>query len=384
MQYREIGTTGVKVSPIGLGLMRLPLESGEQGFTSSRGADREASIKLMRHAIDSGINYFDTAFNYLHGESEKIAGEALQDGYRDKVVLTTKSPIWMIKETDDFRRLLEKQLGRLQTDHVDFYLLHCVQHGDWEDRVLAPGVIHELQRAKDEGLVNHIGFSFHDNITLFKDVIDSAAWDVCQLQLNYLDHEFQGGFRAAEYANARGIGVIAMEPLRGGHLVNVPKDVRETFAAVNPDRSPAEWAFDYLWNRSDISLTLSGMSTIEQVDENIAYAEQASVGMLNEQENAVFEQAEKQFAAYPTIPCTGCNYCAGCPQGVTIPYNFQTYNQYILSGDLDRAKWEYSTTIPLNGAVASECIACGDCEDRCPQHIKISEWMPKVAELLEG
>lgn len=361
--------------------MRLPLEGGAQGYTSSRGADIEASVQLMRHAIDTGINYFDTAFNYLHGESEKIVGRALQDGYRDKVILASKSPIWMINDPDAFDSLLNKQLGRMQTDHLDVYLLHCVTRKDWETHVLPNKVVEHLLQAKEDGRVKAIGFSFHDTYDLFQEVADYAPWDICQLQLNYLDQEFQGGLRAAQYAAAKGMGVIAMEPLRGGHLVHVPPRVGEVFNHAGADRTPVEWAFDFLWDRPEISLLLSGMSTVAQIDQNVSFAEQAHIGMLSESEKDVYRRAEAAFASYPTIPCTGCNYCAGCPQGVTIPYNFQTYNQYVLSGDMDRAQWEYTTTIPLNGATAGACIGCRACEERCPQKIPISEWMPKIDAL---
>lgn len=381
MQYRAMGSTGMEVSALGMGTMRLPLREGGQGYTSSRGADVERSVELIRHAIDSGITYFDTAFNYLHGESEKIIGKALQDGYRERALIATKSPIWMIEGEDDFDRLLRKQLDRLQTDYIDVYLLHSVMEKDWRNRVLPHRVVESLLAAKEAGLVKHIGFSFHDRMDLFREVIDYADWDVCQLQLNYLDRGFQGGLEAARYAADKGIGVIVMEPLRGGHLVDVPDDVRETFRAADPDRSPVEWAFDFLWDLPEVSLVLSGMGSPEEVDIDCAYADRARAGMLSPEEHAVFDAVERQFAAYPTIPCTGCNYCAGCPQGVTIPYNLQTYNQYVLSGDIERAKWEYATTIPLNGATAGACIGCGECEERCPQKIPVGEWMPKIDEL---
>lgn len=381
MQYRPLGSTGMNVSPLGLGLMRLPLQEGIQGYTSSRGADVEASVALIRHAIDSGLNYLDTAFNYLHGESEKIVGKALADGYRDKVILASKSPIWMINDPVQFDSLLAKQLDRMQTDHLDVYLLHCVTRKDWETHVLPNNVVESLIKAKEDGRVRAIGFSFHDTYDVFTEVIDYAPWDICQLQLNYLDREFQGGMKAASYAASKHIGVIAMEPLRGGHLVQVPTKVRETFAEFDADRTPIEWAFDFLWDKPEVSLILSGMGTINQVDENIALANRAHVGMLSDTEQQVFDRVATVFNSYPTIPCTGCNYCSGCPQNVTIPYNFQTYNQYVLGGDLKWAKWEYTTSIPLNGAPASECISCGECEDRCPQKIPISEWMPKIAEV---
>jgi predicted aldo/keto reductase-like oxidoreductase len=381
VEYRSLGNTGLKVSPIGLGLMRLPLAEGKQGYTSSRGADVDKSVELMRYAIDHGINYLDTAFNYLHGESEKIVGRALQDGYRDKVILASKSPIWMIDSPDKFDSLLEKQLGRMKTDHLDVYLLHCVTKKDWENHVLPNKVVEHLLKAKEDGRVRYIGFSFHDTYDVFREVADYASWDICQLQLNYLDREFQGGLQAAEYAANKGMGVIAMEPLRGGHLVNVPDKVRQVFQQAHPNRPPVEWAFDFLWNRPEVSLLLSGMGTCEQIEQNIGFAQKAHVGMLSAADNAAYDAAEAAFKSYPTIPCTGCNYCSVCPEGVTIPYNFQTYNQYILSGNLARAKWEYATSIPLNGATAAACIGCGTCEERCPQKIPISEWMPKIDAL---
>lgn len=379
MQYRTLGNTGIQVPIIGLGGMRFPLMDGKQGYTSSRGADEEKTIELIRHAIDSGVNYLDTAFNYIHGESEKIIGKALQDGYREKAVLATKSPIWMIKSPEDFDSLLAKQMGRLQTDFIDCYLLHCVTKNDWNKRVVPNGVLESLQKAKADGRVGAIGFSFHDDIDFFKEVADAIEWDFCQIQLNYLDQEFQGGTQAARYAKEKGMGVIVMEPLRGGHLVNVPAKVREAFAEVNPEKTPAEWAFDFVWNMPEVDCVLSGMGSVEQIDENCGYADAACP--LTEEEQALFVKVEELFASYPTIPCTGCNYCAVCPEGITIPYNFQTYNQYILSGDMERAKWEYTTSVPLNGATADACTGCATCEERCPQHIKISEWMPKVEEL---
>lgn len=381
MQYRMMGSTGIEVSALGMGTMRLPLEDGAQGYTSSRGADVEKSVELIRHALDAGITYFDTAFNYLHGESEKIVGHALQDGYRKRAVIATKSPIWMIKEPDDFDTLLHKQLKRLQTDHVDVYLLHCITEKDWRRRVVPHHVLDSLLAAKEAGLVRAIGFSFHDSIDLFREVLDFADWDVCQLQLNYLDRAFQGGLEAARLAADKGVAVSVMEPLRGGHLVNVPDDVRETFHHANPDRSAVEWAFDFLWDMPEVTTVLSGMGTIKEVDTNSAYADRARIGMLSPAEHEVFNAVERQFAAKPTIACTGCNYCAGCPQHVTIPYNLQTYNQYVLSGNLERAKWEYATTIPLNGATAAACTGCGACEERCPQKTAISSWMPKIDAL---
>lgn len=383
MKTKQLGTCGLTVPILGFGAMRLPMEDGRQGYTSYRGADEEKSIQLIRHAIDSGVNYIDTAFNYLHGESEKILGKALQHGYREKAILATKSPIWMIKSPEDFDSLLAKQLGRLQTDYMDCYLLHSVLKKDWEGRILPNKVLDSLTKAKEDGRVKHIGFSFHDNMDLFKEVANALPWDFCQIQLNYLDKEFQGGMAAAKYAAEKGMGVIVMEPLRGGHLANVPPRVAEVFDATDATKSYPQWAFDYVWSIPEVSMVLSGMGDCAQVDENVRYAEALPEGGLSPEDMAIYEKASQAFASYDTIPCTGCNYCAVCPEGVTIPYNFQTYNQYIMSGDRERALWEYNTTVPLNGSQASACTGCGTCEERCPQHIKISDWMEKVTDTFE-
>jgi predicted aldo/keto reductase-like oxidoreductase len=373
MQYTSIPYVTKPVS-------RLVLGAAGARFTN--GGDVS---DLMETALSCGINAVDTA--RVYGESEAAIGRWLQtSGRRDEIVLISKGChpnlafLPRVNEqaaADD----LERSLELLGTDHIDVYLLHCVMQGDWKNKVLPNKAVESLLKAKEDGRVGAIGFSFHDTTDFFKEVVDYAPWDICQLQLNYLDREFQGGLSAAAYAASKGMGVIAMEPLRGGHLVNVPSRVADVFNEADSNRTPIEWAFDFLWNRPEISLLLSGMTYKEQIDENIVYAQRSSVGMLSDDELKVYDRAIEAFNSYDTIPCTGCNYCTGCPQGVTIPYNFQTYNQYVLSGNMDRARWEWETTIPLNGARADACIACGTCEERCPQHIEISKELEKVAAL---
>lgn len=380
MKTKPLGNTGIQVPILGLGGMRFPLANGEPGYTSSRGIDEEKTIELVRHAIDNGVNYIDTAFNYLHGESEKTLGKALADGYREKTILATKSPIWMIKSPEDFDSLLAKQMGRLGTDYIDCYLLHCVTEKDWKKRILPNNVLDAIQKAKADGRVGAIGFSYHDDIDFFKEVADAIPWDFCQIQLNYLDKEFQGGTKAAQYAASKGMGVMVMEPMRGGHLVNVPEKVADTFKAVNPDKTMPEWAFDYVWNVPEVTCVLSGMTSIEMLDENIAFANRFPEEGLPEAEVAVYGEVEKVFASFDTIPCTGCNYCTVCPEGITVPYNFQTYNQYKLSGNRARAEWEYSTAVPLNGNTADACTACGTCAEHCPQKIDIPMWLEKITK----
>ena len=224
MQLREVGRTGVKVSPLGFGMMRLPMKDGGQAeaLTPADKVDVEESIKMLRHAIDNGVNYVDTAFNYIGGMSEKITGMALEDGYREKVYLATKSPTWMYKSEDDFDSLLAKQLQRLKTDYINFYMLHSINGGSWK-RCLKYGAVEAIKKAKADGRVKHIGFSFHDDYDLFEEVLNAADWDFVQIQLNYYDANYQAGVKGLKLAAERGMGVIVMEPLRGGFLVDVPR-----------------------------------------------------------------------------------------------------------------------------------------------------------------
>lgn len=373
MQYRKMGNTGIQVSALGFGMMRLPMMGNV--------VNEQASIAMLRLAIDNGVNYVDTAYNYLDGNSERVTGLALLDGYRDKVHIATKCPIWLMESPEDFDRKLDEQLARLQTDHIDFYLLHGIKKQFWQDSVVKHGLIRKMAAAKKAGKIRYIGFSFHDNLELFKEVIDNYNnWDFCQIQLNYIDAEFQAGLEGLRYAADRGMGIIIMEPLRGGYLVNVPNNVRKLFAETG--KTPVEWALDYLWNLPEVSLLLSGMGTMEQVQENLMYAESSSVAMLSEQEQEIVAKAAEMFKSSKVIPCTGCAYCMHCPKGVAIPYNFAAYNEFQTHGDIEIAKKAYNKNVPLFGTQAKECIGCKICERICPQHIKISKWMPKIHQLL--
>ncbi len=375
MQYRDFGKTGVKVSPLGFGMMRLP--------TDENGNVNEAeAIATLREAIDSGLNYVDTAFNYHGGNSEKVTGKALLDGYREKVYLATKAPVWMFKSGDDFDTLLDKQLQRLQTDHIDMYMLHSMNAIAFEKKVMRYGVLDRLIRARESGKIRYIGFSFHDKIDVFKNICDSFNWDFCQIQLNYLDTKYQAGLEGLKYAASKGMAISIMEPLRGGFLANVPPAVKDVFAKTG--RSAAEWGLDYLWNMPEVSVVLSGMSTAEQMRKNIKYAQRSSVGMLDGDGEKVIEKAQEIFASFDTVPCTGCSYCLPCPKGVGIPYNFVVYNNYKTGNDFESEKKRYNEWIPMFGRKASGCVACGKCEEICPQHIKISDMLKTVVKTFEN
>lgn len=368
MVYRDFGNTGVRLSPLGFGMMRLP-------------EDEKTSVEMVRSAIDAGINYIDTAYNYLGGNSEFITARALADGYRDMIHLATKMPVWMIEGEHDFDRILGEQLKRLQTDQIDFYLLHALNRDSWK-KVLRFDLLRKMQEAREAGKVCYLGFSFHDTFDLFKEIIDAfEEWDFCQIQLNYTDVYYQAGLKGMKYAGERGIGIVIMEPLRGGFLANVPREVSEVFSEGERcgfRRTPAEWAFDFLWDLPEVGVVLSGMSTPEQVAENISYAERSAPGMLSEAEHQILKKAYRQFLNYNAVPCTGCAYCMHCPKGIAIPQSIAAYNEAFKEHNYKKAKKQYEEWVPLFGAKPSACISCRQCEAICPQQLEVSKWMHEI------
>lgn len=384
MQLREMGKTGVKVSPLGFGVMRLPMKGGGKAdnATTIDNVDIETSIAMIREAIDGGVNYFDTAYNYVGGSSEVILGRALKDGYREKVNVASKSPAWLYKEPEDFDRFLATQLERLDTDYLDFYLLHSLNGGSWK-RAQRIGAVEPLKKAKADGRVRHIGFSFHDDLDLFEEILDAAEWDFCQIQLNYFDRDYQAGLKGMRMAAERAMGVVVMEPLRGGLLVDLPKEAQAAFDDSGIERSNVEWALDWLWDLPEVSCVLSGMSTPEQLEQNMASMEKAHPGMLSPEEKDVLDRAKKALDARVEVPCTGCNYCVDmCPNKIAIPYCFRAYNMGALYDDEELAKWFYREEVSSYGRDASHCESCGACEEICPQHIEIGTWLPKIDERL--
>lgn len=381
-----MGKTGVKVSPLGFGVMRLPLIDGGK-TDNATGIDRvdvDTSIAMIHQAIKGGVNYFDTAYNYVSGSSEVILGRALAGSWRERAYVASKSPAWLYKTPDDFDRYLGIQLERLGFDYLDFYLLHSLNGGSWK-KACRTGAVDSLVRAKADGRVRHIGFSFHDDLDLFREILDAADWDFCQIQLNYLDRDYQAGLAGMRLAHERGLGVIVMEPLRGGLLVDLPREAQEALNAHEPHRSNVEWAFDWLWNLPEVSCVLSGMSTPEQLAENMGYMRKAHPDMLSDEDEAALDRAKAALDARVAVPCTGCNYCVDlCPNKIAIPYNFRAYNMGTLYDDMDLAREFYAEEVPNYGRDASYCVSCGSCEEICPQHIAIGEWLPKVDELLRA
>jgi len=379
MQYRSFGKLDWKVSALGFGCMRFPTSDGER---LSPNIEEAEAIGMVRHAIDNGVNYLDTAYAYHGGQSEVVVGKALKDGYRERVRLATKLPVWLVESPADFDRLLNEQLTKLQTDHIDFYLLHALSHGRWQDIVLKHKLLDRSEAALADGRIRHLGFSFHDEYAGFEEIVNGTnLWSFCQIQYNYMDTENQAGTRGLKLAASKGLAVVIMEPLMGGRLADPPKDILEVMASYPVRRSPAEWALEWLWDQPEVSVVLSGMSAMAQVEENLRCADHSRIGAFSEADQALIAKVREIYAARTAIPCSKCNYCMPCPNGVWIPANFEFFNYAHLYDDVAGARFKYQVFLEEEQRSGS-CIACGICEEQCPQKIAISEWMPKVTELL--
>lgn len=375
MQYRRFGELKWEVSALGFGCMRLPTVVGDRS-----NVDEQEAIRMLHYAIDHGVNYLDTAYPYHGGNSERVVGKALKGDYRDRVKLATKLPAWAVEDEADFDRFLNEQLEKLQTDHIDFYLLHGLRTPRWE-AMKRYGVLQSAERAIADGRIGRLGFSFHDTFTVFKEIIDGYdGWALCQIQYNYMNEEHQAGTKGLEYAASKGLAVVVMEPLLGGKLVDPPPQVQALWDTADVRRAPVEWALSWLWNKPQVSVALSGMGTMDQVKQNVTAASRSQVGMLTDQELALVAQVRDMYDELCPIPCTQCGYCMPCPNGIDIPRNFSTFNSGAMYNTWDDARRRYSRM--REDARASACIQCRECEDKCPQDIPISEWMPVVHEVL--
>ncbi len=374
MQYRKFGSVrDFSVSALGFGCMRLPIVGDDQAAVNETEATR-----MLRWAIDHGLNYVDTAYVYHDGNSERWLGRALGDGYRARVRLATKLPVWSVAAAADFGRLFEEQLVRLATDRIDFYLLHDLHEGVWP-KLKQLGVREWLDGLVRDGRVGAVGFSFHDRLSVFEEVIeDYKGWTFCQIQYNYMNLDVQAGTDGLKYAAAHGLAVVVMEPLLGGALAAPPPAVRAALAKGSA-ASPADLALRWLWNKPEVAVVLSGMTTFDQVRENVASASRGAIGSMSPQELEAIERAREAYRGSDAVPCTRCHYCMPCPNGVDIPRNFQLYNDARNFGGAARL---LSRNLYLQLAAekrASACVACGECEERCPQRIRIGEELGKVA-----
>jgi predicted aldo/keto reductase-like oxidoreductase len=377
MEYRTFPRIpGLEVSVLGFGCMRLPVVGGDP-----KRIDEAPARALLRQAIDAGLNYVDTAYPYHGGESEPFVGRALKDGYRDKVHLATKLPVWLVNQESDWERLLDEQLKRLDTDHIDFYLLHALSAARWET-ILRHGGLPAMERALADGRIRHLGFSVHDSLGVFKTIIDGYPWEFCQIQYNFIDEGFQAGTEGLRYAAQRGVGAIAMEPLRGGTLAAAqPEDVQRIWAR-SPERSPASWALGWVWNHPEVVTALSGMNAADQLRENLASADAARAGGLDAGTLARIEEVRAIYAARVWVPCTTCGYCAPCPSGVAIPETFSACNTGAMFNAWKAAAWQYDTFFASQGHGADQCQECGACETKCPQGIPIMEKLKEAQAAL--
>lgn len=376
MQYRENPGNKDQLSILGYGCLRY----SKKGTT----IDQEKAEREMAAAVEAGVNYFDTAYTY--GGSEACLGKFLAKGYRDKVKIATKLPHYYIKAEGDMERYFKEQLERLQTDHVEYYLMHMLNDiAAWE-RLTELGIQDWIAEKKQSGQIGNIGFSFHGGANQFKKIIDAYDWDFCQIQYNYMDEHTQAGTEGLKYAAAKGIPVIIMEPLRGGRLVNaLPKAAKAIFASAEPHRSPAEWGLRWIWNHPEVTVVLSGMNDIAQVEENVRIASDATADALTEKDLEIFEKVKKSINQHMKVPCTGCGYCMPCPHGVDIPTCFAAYNtRYTDSFYSGMKAYIMCTTLKTNPTNASKCRQCGKCEKHCPQSIAIRQELKQVAKKMEN
>ena len=379
MLYREIQKNEDRLSILGFGCMRLPEMDGK--------IDEELATRQLRHAIDQGVNYVDTAYPYHMGQSEPFLGRALSEGYREKVRLATKLPTWFVEKREDMDRFLAEQLGKLQTDHIDYYLVHGLERSSW-DKMRKLGVLSFLDSSLADGKIRNSGFSFHGDRDTFKEIVDAYNWTMCLIQYNYLDTENQAGTEGLRYAAGKGLGVMIMEPLRGGNLVKfVPPEVQAIWDKAPVKRTPAEWGLRWVWDHPGVTVVLSGMNDEVNIDENIRIASTAEAGSLTAEERDIIAEVAGTYRRIMKVACTGCRYCMPCPYGVDIPNCFELYNNLFLSGDTQMVRMFYAGQ--LGGVMgekanASLCQDCGKCVEVCPQHIAIPEELKHVAEELEG
>ncbi len=379
MKYRNFGRKlDWKVSALGFGVMRLPIVGND-----AANIDEPEAIKMIRYAIDHGVNYVDTAYPYHRGNSETFVGKVLRDGYREKTKVATKLPTWLVKSEQDMDNYLEEQLERLNLNHVDFYLLHGLNR-DLFEKLLKFNVFKWAEKKIDEGKFRHLGFSFHDKYDVFKKIVDSYdGWTFCQIQYNYMDVNYQAGTKGLKYAASKGLAVVIMEPIGGGRLaMNPPKQIQDVWNAVEVERSLAEWALMWVWNHPEVSVVLSGMSTMEQVKENVESAGRSGPDMLTKKELLLINRVAKKYRDLGFIGCTGCRYCLPCPQGIKIPEIISLYNEYYMKSQSDEIKkkyWEHVTP----ESQAKRCMRCGNCQELCPQQLPIQEILSRAAWVFE-
>ncbi len=376
MKYRK-DKYGNDISVLGFGCMRFRRSGG--------GIDMAEARREIEAAIDAGVNYFDTA--YIYPGSEAALGEILsKNGLREKVYIATKLPHYLIKSREGMERLFAEHLKRLKTDYIDYYLMHMLTDVQTWERLKKLGILEFLEEKKKSGAIRQIGFSYHGNADMFCKLVDAYDWDFCQIQYNYMDEHSQAGRKGLQHAAAKGLPVIIMEPLRGGKLVNrLPKAAEEIFADYPVQRTPAQWAFRWLWNQKEVTCVLSGMNSMEMLEENIQTASTTEIGELSREDEEMLSRVVAAINAGMKVGCTGCGYCMPCPKGVDIPGAFASYNRVASEGKLAGLKEHFMCSAARQDSTAAyNCIGCGKCESHCPQGISIRQELKNVQKTLEG
>jgi uncharacterized protein len=375
MQYRKFGKLDWKCSALAFGAMRLPTIGEDQ----SKINEPEA-IKMIRYALDNGVNYIDSAYMYHQGQSEILVGKALKDGYRQKVKMATKMPARMVEKAEDFDRILNEQIKKLDIRMIDFYLLHGLDKAGWA-KMKEFKYLEWAEKQMAKGLIGRIGFSFHDKIDVFKEIIDAYDdWVLAQIQYNYMDEKEQAGKEGVEYAAAKGIAIVVMEPLRGGKLSKEPppKPVAEVLAKASRQMKAVEWALQWIWDQPGVSTALSGMSTMEQVKQNVEIAGRSKPRLFNAADQQVIKDIKAAYKSLTPIGCTQCRYCQPCPNNVEIPNVFRIYNDAVMYDDMKGGQFGYNSFFMPQDKRADKCTKCGECLEKCPQKLDIPGWLEKA------
>jgi predicted aldo/keto reductase-like oxidoreductase len=378
MKYRRFGKLNWKASILGFGAMRLPTIEDDHARI-----DENEAIAMIRFAIDNGVNYIDTAYPYHGGNSETFLGKALQDGYRNKVKVATKMPTWLIKSKQDMNKYLNEQLERLNTDYIDFYLFHGLNKERWQN-LCRLNVLQWAEKKKEEGKFEYLGFSFHDEYRIFKKIVDAYdEWTLCQILYNYMDANHEAGTKGLKYAASKELAVVVMEPIAGGRLATRPHtEIEKRWNEADMKRTPAEWALLWVWNHPEVTVALSGMSSLTQVKENVKTAEQFRPGALSAKELSIIDNVAKKYRQLGFIQCTQCRYCSPCPNGVDIPKIISFYNEFYMKDRDEKVRSRYAKSIcPENRA--KRCEKCGKCEELCPQHLPIKKIVGAAAFIFE-
>lgn len=376
MNYRK-DRYGNEISALGFGCMRFQRSGGS--------IDMEEAEKELLAAIDAGVNYFDTA--YIYPGSEAAIGEIFAKNHvREKIYIATKLPHYLIKSREGMERLFQEHLKRLQTDYIDYYLMHMLTDVQTWEKLKKLGILEFLEEKKKSGAIRQIGFSYHGNADMFCRLVDAYDWDFCQIQYNYMDEHSQAGRRGLQYAASKGLPVIIMEPLRGGKLVNrLPQKALEIFENYPVKRTPAQWAFRWLWNQPEVTCVLSGMNSMEMLEDNIKTASETQIGEMTVGEEQMLAQVVKAINAGMKVGCTGCGYCMPCPKGVDIPGTFAAYNRLASEGKFAGLKEHFMCSAARQDSTAAyNCIGCGKCEKHCPQGISIRQELKNASKALEG